>query len=221
VREEVPHFDHRGKPLSPRLSPNEFGARLRRHARERPFIAQHPPPQPPQPPTPPESRRDRLWKLLVNVFIGVFGLVFILCLLATCAALAFLPGVLISQAFGGTAGAGVLATVFFGAGILACAVVYNKVVPPKPPSPENLAHMRWPHELCGGCGYALTGLQPADDDCVTCPECSAAWRPGWIAHVPCPNCQGELAGNELRRDGSIYCPNCETAIPISPHPPKS
>jgi len=29
---------------------------------------------------------------------------------------------------------------------------------------------------CLSCGYELRGLTPAEDGCVVCPECSAAWR---------------------------------------------
>ncbi|HVZ94645.1 MAG TPA: hypothetical protein VG797_09050 [Phycisphaerales bacterium] len=29
---------------------------------------------------------------------------------------------------------------------------------------------------CASCGHDLGGLIPADDGCVTCPECAAAWR---------------------------------------------
>lgn len=29
---------------------------------------------------------------------------------------------------------------------------------------------------CASCGQDLTGVAPADDDCVVCPECGAAWR---------------------------------------------
>jgi hypothetical protein len=29
---------------------------------------------------------------------------------------------------------------------------------------------------CPSCGYHLTGVLPADDECTVCPECGAAWR---------------------------------------------
>jgi len=31
-------------------------------------------------------------------------------------------------------------------------------------------------DKCGSCGYKMLGLTPADDGCVVCPECGAAWR---------------------------------------------
>jgi len=31
---------------------------------------------------------------------------------------------------------------------------------------------------CGSCGYGLDGAQVADDGCILCPECGAAWRCG-------------------------------------------
>jgi hypothetical protein len=36
---------------------------------------------------------------------------------------------------------------------------------------ECLAHHR-----CASCGYDLSGVPRGHDGCVTCPECSAAWR---------------------------------------------
>jgi hypothetical protein len=30
--------------------------------------------------------------------------------------------------------------------------------------------------ICAGCGYTLHELRPAEDGCVVCPECGAAWR---------------------------------------------
>lgn len=33
---------------------------------------------------------------------------------------------------------------------------------------------------CGCCGYSLLELAPANDGCVECPECSAAWHPSRV-----------------------------------------
>ncbi len=32
------------------------------------------------------------------------------------------------------------------------------------------------HRKCASCGYSLDDLPKADDGCVQCPECQAAWR---------------------------------------------
>lgn len=37
---------------------------------------------------------------------------------------------------------------------------------------------------CGACGFPLFDVPPADDGCVVCPECGAAWQIGAIPATP-------------------------------------
>lgn len=37
---------------------------------------------------------------------------------------------------------------------------------------------------CAGCAYVLQGIAPAEDGCVVCPECGAAWSRSRIGSVP-------------------------------------
>jgi len=41
---------------------------------------------------------------------------------------------------------------------------------------EGLKQVLRQRRICFGCAYSLEGLHPEADGCVTCPECSAAWR---------------------------------------------
>jgi len=41
---------------------------------------------------------------------------------------------------------------------------------------HRIARIIIKHGFCAACGYALTGLDPADDRCTICPECGSAWR---------------------------------------------
>jgi hypothetical protein len=40
--------------------------------------------------------------------------------------------------------------------------------------------------LCPSCGHSLRDLVPADDGCVMCPECGAAWNHERIGRDPTP-----------------------------------
>lgn len=54
---------------------------------------------------------------------------------------------------------------------------------------------------CGCCGYPLTALQSEHDNCVVCPECSAAWNVSRFTLVPHP--QHAAARIESLRLGSM------------------
>ena len=46
------------------------------------------------------------------------------------------------------------------------------------PSRERKRVVAWRagHGRCRACDYSLGGLVKADDECIVCPECGAAWR---------------------------------------------
>jgi hypothetical protein len=41
---------------------------------------------------------------------------------------------------------------------------------------ESLIAVFVSHDRCACCAHSLTGLPVADDGCLVCPECGAAWR---------------------------------------------
>lgn len=73
------------------------------------------------------------------------------------------------------------------AGMIPLAMVWGRAVSSLPFSRRITEHMNarhWRHVLgsrerkgaCLACGYALDGATVADDGCLQCPECGAAWR---------------------------------------------
>lgn len=65
--------------------------------------------------------------------------------------------------------------IFFGAAAIAIRFVTKRQID------QQLSSSALAEGFCGSCGYSLRSTPVAEDGCMECPECGAAWKPGRIS----------------------------------------